>query len=53
MSKHTFSAFTSDIRRNPGILVDLQQEAAARVHYNGSLNITEHGAVTTVTAVAA
>jgi len=53
MSKHTFSVFTSDIRRNPSILVDLQQEAAARVHNKGNVGITEHGPVTTVTAVAA
>lgn len=53
MSVHKFSAFTSDIRRNPSILANLQQEAAARTGYLGNVTITEHGAVTTVTAVAA
>jgi len=53
MSKHTFSVFTSDIRRNPSILANLQQEAAAHTGYLSPVSITEHGAVTTVTAVAA
>lgn len=53
MSKHTFSAFTSDIRRNPGILVDLQHAAAASTKYLGNLTITTDGDVTTVEAVAA
>lgn len=53
MSKHTFSVFTSDIRRHPAILDVMQIEAAARIHYQGDVTITEHGPVTTVTAVAA
>ena len=53
MSVHKFSAFTSDIERNPMILANLQQEAAARINFKGKVTTTEHGAVTTVTAVAA
>jgi hypothetical protein len=53
MTTHTFSVFTSDIRRNPSILTNLQQEAAAHTGYLAPVTITEHGPVTTVTAVAA
>ncbi|MFJ4288017.1 hypothetical protein ACIPY0_20440 [Paenarthrobacter nicotinovorans] len=53
MSKHSFSVLTSDIRRNPSILPGLQQKAASQIDYIGRVTTAEHGAVTTVTAVAA
>lgn len=52
MSKHTFSAFTSDIRKDPSILGTMELEAAARTNF-GKVTITEHDGVTTVTAVTA
>jgi hypothetical protein len=53
MSKHTFSAFTSDIRRHPSILTNMHRAAGARVHYQGRVRVTECNGVTTVTVVAA
>ncbi|MDO5865987.1 MULTISPECIES: hypothetical protein [Paenarthrobacter] len=53
MSKHTFSVLTSDLRRDPSILQGIEQELGARPGYVTSVTITEHGPVTTVTAVAA
>ena len=53
MSKHSYSVLTSDIRRNPSILRGIEQEIGARTGYQASVTINEHGAVTTVTAVAA
>jgi len=53
MSKHTFSAFTSDIRRNPWLLTNIQQEAVKAAGEDSTFTVAEHGAVTTVTAVAA
>ena len=53
MSIHKFSAFTSDITRNPWLLTNIQQEAVKAAGEGGTFTITEHGAVTTVTAVAA
>lgn len=53
MSKHTFSAFTSDIRRNPAILSNMIYEAATQTAFQVPVHTTEHGAVTTVTAVTA
>ena len=53
MSKHTFSAFTSDIQRNPSILQGLIATAATRTHFEADINIEDKDGVTTVTAVAA
>ena len=53
MSKHTFSAFTSDISRNPSILSNMVYEAAVQTGFQVPVKTTEHGAVTTVTAVTA
>ena len=52
MSKHTFSALTSDIKRDPRILGTMELEASARVNF-GLITTTEHDGITTVTAVAA
>ena len=49
----SFSVLTSDIRRNPSILQSIELEAAARTGFQQAVAITEHGPVTTVTAVAA
>ena len=53
MSKHTFSAFTSDICKNPSILQGLVDTASARTHFEADINIEDKDGVTTVTAVAA
>lgn len=53
MSKHSFSVLTSDIRRNPSILEGVVTAAGNRPPYAFNVTITERGAVTTVTAVAA
>ncbi|MDQ0100495.1 hypothetical protein J2T10_000114 [Paenarthrobacter nicotinovorans] len=53
MSKHSFSVLTSDLRRDPSILDRIMLETGARTGYQGDVTITEHGTVTTVTAVAA
>lgn len=53
MSKHTFSVLTSDVRRNPSIITNIQLEAAARTGFKVQVTVTEHDEVTTVTAVAA
>jgi len=53
MSRRTFSVFTSDIRRNPWLLTNIQTEASAAAGENSIVTITEHGPVTIVTAVAA
>ena len=53
MTIHKFSAFTSDIRRNPSILEGLVDTATARTNNAADIRITEHDGVTTVTAVAA
>lgn len=53
MSKHSYSVLTSDLRRNPAILADLQHEVAAATGYVQPVRVIEHGPVTTVTAVAA
>ena len=53
MSIHKFSAFTSDINKNPSILSGMVYEAAVLTGFQVAVTTTEHGAVTTVTAVAA
>lgn len=53
MSKHTYSVLTSDLRRDPSILDRIMLETGARTGYQGRVTVAEHGAVTTVTAVAA
>lgn len=53
MSTHTFSVLTSDVRRNPSIITNIQLEAAARTGFVQAVTITEHDGVTTVMAVAA
>lgn len=49
MSKHTFSVLTSDLRRDPSILDRIHNHVAP----DAAVTVTEHGPVTTVTAVAA
>lgn len=53
MSIHKFSAFTSDIERNPAILEGVVMAAGNRPPYAFNVTIQEKDGITTVTAVAA
>lgn len=49
----TYSVLTSDLRRNPSIMRNLEKEIAARTGFAGHMEVTEHDGITTVTAVTA
>ena len=53
MSIHTFSAFSSDIKRDPSILSGMVYEAAVQTGFQVQVKTVEYNGITTVTAVTA